>query len=177
MNILHSIMNISYIDGLMRVYPLLLIFFSSLLYFINNSPINKLFMIFSLSNTLVNKFLKNVIFKPIMKDNNHPIVGLGKRPNGAKNCGIFKNGKKSTTYGMPSGHSQHAMAFPTFILLNKLTDNFGIILFLYLIGFAVMASRVIFKCHTTQQALAGGFVGILYAYLFTINKTIIQSYL
>lgn len=170
MSLLDTIMKNNYIDGFLRAYPILIIFYIVTNFLLHMNYINYFFLIFVFFNVLVNKFLKSIVFKSIMGNNYFPIIGIGKRPDNAMNCGLFKNNKKSTTYGMPSGHSQHAMAFPTFILLNKLTNNIHIILLFYLIGFVVMYSRVYFKCHTVQQVLLGGIVGCLNAYVITKYK-------
>ena len=170
MNIIDTIMRNNNIDGFLRAYPLLIITFITTNYLLNANHINKFFFIFVLFNIITNKFLKSIVFKSIMGDGNYPIFGIGKRPDNAINCGLFKNNKESTTYGMPSGHSQHAMAFPTFILLNKLTTNLNVIILFYLIGFAVMYSRIHYGCHTLQQVIIGGIVGCLNAYVMTKYK-------
>ena len=171
-----DIMKNETIDGFLRVYPLLIIFYVVIAYFINNNNTNKLFFIFTLFNILSNNILKNVIFKNLMGDKNYEWIGTGKRPDGAKNCGLFKSDKMSTSYGMPSGHSQHSIAFPTFILFNSLTDNKYVIYILYLIGIGVLYSRIYYKCHTIQQVIVGGLIGFVGAVLFTKYKTSILSF-
>lgn len=49
-----------------------------------------------------------------------PLLGLGMRPYGAANCGTFLKWPHTPaiTYGMPSGHSQHAWFFATFMILE-----------------------------------------------------------
>ena len=105
------------------------------------------------------------------------VVGYGKRPNGAKNCGVFKDDKKAISYGIPSGHSQSAMACPSYILFNHMYDNVNVIILLYILGACVMASRVYFNCHTVQQVLVGGLFGVLFAYIFTMYKEMLIQYI
>ena len=166
-----------FMDGFLRGYPFFIVFYGLITYILTLTIDNKLFLIFILGNTIINKFLKSVVFKNIMKNEKIPILGWGKRPEGAKNCGIFKNDELSTTYGMPSGHSQHAMAFPMYVFLNNITTNVWSISILIAMGFAVMASRVYFNCHTFEQVIVGGIFGVLYAYLFTMNKSLIMKYI
>lgn len=116
-----------------------------------------------------------------------PLLGLGMRPSGATNCGTFLTWPNvpAITYGMPSGHSQNAWFFSTFMLLelwryyksgsatndtNKSADNIvskhpamAIMLGVGLIGFATVVSysRVwIEGCHTLEQVIVGGLLGI-----------------
>lgn len=118
-----------------------------------------------------------------------PLLGIGKRPPGASNCRTFLTwpDTPAVTYGMPSGHSQNAWFFATFMILelwrqysrssngshsNNVDhgDNLvsrhpalAIVLAVALAGFAsvVSYSRVwVDKCHTLEQVIVGGLLGI-----------------
>lgn len=126
-----------------------------------------------LLNECINDFLKNFVAKPLMKNNSVPILGIGKRPKGAKNTSIFlsenieEQKKLSTSYGMPSGHSQNATFFSTYLILHILNggglqDSIGKMIsigLLILLALYVLASRVYLNCHTTQQVIVGGLIG------------------
>ena len=90
--------------------------------------------------------------------------------------GIPKN-----SYGMPSGHSQNAIFFSTYVILNLiyskynyLTKVYGIILFT-LAGVGIMYSRVYLKCHTVEQVIAGGLIGGILGALYFKNKDKIKK--
>lgn len=118
-----------------------------------------------------------------------PLLGIGMRPQGATNCGTFLkwNNMPAITYGMPSGHSQNAWFFATYMILeiwryynSSFKDGryssyssadsivsrhpaIAIILAVALSGFAglVSYSRVwIEGCHTIQQVVVGAGLGI-----------------
>lgn len=101
----------------------------------------------------------------------HRILGRGSRPDGASNTSSFLvyPNKPSTTYGMPSGHSQTAWFFASYIaatvFLNRsATVTHKAIASVIVIGYAMLVSysRVyIDKVHTLQQVILGGILGIL----------------
>lgn len=163
------------IDDFARFYPA-----ATLIYALIINDIY-LFMFMVLSN-LVNGVLKYKIAKPIMKDKNYPILGKGTRPKGAAHCGIWKDppGHKTKSYGMPSGHSQEAWGFATYMILKNM--SYGYALFdirnVILSGLAIfiMYSRVYLNCHTVQQVIVGGLFGILFGSLgFTLKSPIIKT--
>ena len=136
-------------------------------------------------NDLINTFLKYKICAPLMGTSKWSIFGYGTRPKGAKHCSLFvepgSNGIPKGSYGMPSGHSQNAMFFTTYMVLhlinsnyNKITQNAGIVLFSVL-GIMVMYSRVYFKCHTVQQVIIGGLLGGILGALYFKNKDKIKE--
>ncbi len=97
------------------------------------------------------------------------------------NCGAFINGKKSTSYGMPSGHSQFASLLTTYIVLNLLNatnrkfPKHDILRGMFVVGAVIMGvsvclSRVIFGCHTQQQVLIGAFIGMILGTWFYYNE-------
>tara|TARA_R110001592_G_scaffold62934_2_gene192642 strand:- start:46 stop:600 length:555 start_codon:yes stop_codon:yes gene_type:complete len=171
--------------GLLRAYPLITTF-SSLIVYLNTENIDLLMLIVALIiNDLINAFLKYKICVPLMGTSKWSILGYGTRPKGAKHCSLFvepgSNGIPKGSYGMPSGHSQNAMFFTTYMVLhlinsnyNKITQNAGIVLFSVL-GIMVMYSRVYFKCHTVQQVLIGGLLGGILGALYFKNKDKIKE--
>ena len=96
------------------------------------------------------------------------LLGIASRPPNSKNCGLFKDGALSNTYGMPSGHAQISWLFATYWSLKIWNDKRGatskIISIMVLCFFATMVtySRVYWaKCHTVQQVVVGSVVGII----------------
>jgi membrane-associated phospholipid phosphatase len=138
---------------------------------------------------LSNKIFKNLIFKPIYNLFNVSkisILGLGPRPKGANSCRFTLDNVLSTTYGMPSGHSQIAWTVATYILFtivynfnnNKYenTNNniktlnyiwfFTSCILIIWIAFYISYSRVYIEgCHTLQQVIVGGLIGIVSGFL------------
>lgn len=118
-----------------------------------------------------------------------PGLGRGKRPEGAKNTACFLKYPEqiSSSFGMPSGHSQNAWLFATYLIMNilynsnytnNLLDNniienktvincLKICNVITIVGIASMVSisRVIERCHTIQQVVIGGMIGSLLGYL------------
>lgn len=130
-----------------------------------------------------NYILKYVILKPAMGDKKYPVIGKGTRPPGAVDCGLYRTGSKkkkcpSTSYGMPSGHSQSALLFSTYKILelikNKSTNPFFYATYVLLAGF-IPWSRVNAKVHTVQQTIIGGMIGGGLGYLlFAIKSNILK---
>ena len=138
---------------------------------------------------LSNKIFKNLIFKPIYNLFNVSkisILGLGSRPKGANSCRFTLDNVLSTTYGMPSGHSQIAWGVASYILFrivydfnnNKYEDtnnNIKILNYIWFftscilvtwIAFYISYSRVYIEgCHTLQQVIVGGVFGIVSGFL------------
>lgn len=128
---------------------------------------------FVLSNFLVNPFLKNIIFKPLIGNNTFPIIGKGNRPDGAKNCSFIREDffdsniipRLSKSYGFPSGHSQSSGYFITFIYEHFGCNNIIFYIFL-LYSLYIPYTRVQLGCHTIQQTIFGYLFGIIIYYLF-----------
>jgi membrane-associated phospholipid phosphatase len=95
-----------------RAYPALvtLLVLSNVINDYNNT-------VLLLLSEFLNPFLKD-ISRALMGDKTYPILGNGNRPSGAMNCGLYANGKKATSYGMPSGHAQIAVTFAAYIILT-----------------------------------------------------------
>jgi len=154
------------LDGFTRAYPLIIPFYSFLSGILNNNRKDLAFAIILIAADMLNHFIKNNIFRPIMKDKSFPILGFGVRPQN-KNCGLFINNKISNSYGMPSGHSQIAWLFTTYSILNLQNHKYKSMKILLLIILASMTSysRVYWSnCHTIQQVLVGGLIGIFFGY-------------
>ena len=178
----------STISGILRAYPVIMMYSTMLLYLMT-SDLDYLYLLIVLwIGEGVNYNLKYNFFKPIFGDN-IPLLGRGARPYAAKNCGLFlskKQKKKLTSYGMPSGHSQNAALFATFLILkllsNGITNVSSIVKMSIIAGFSlcVMVSRWVFKCHTVQQIIIGAALGAFFGYssfkvkdyvLFVVKKS------
>jgi membrane-associated phospholipid phosphatase len=141
--------------------------------------------------TLFNAFLKYAVMKPLYKwlgSNDLFLLGSGSRPSGAMSCKFALDGKKATSFGMPSGHSQIAWTIGTYLicrLINRFIDNvnqnskqnnntklaslilddiwifisIGVILGIMIF---ISYSRVYIEgCHTIQQVSIGGIIGLI----------------
>lgn len=127
-----------------------------------------------------------------------PILGLGGRPKDAKNCSAFTDCEtcniRPTSFGMPSGHSQMGWFFfcyGTLFLAENVLKNLkdtknkktkSIIWFsivttlLFIMAVTLSYSRVHIKCHTVQQVVLGGFIGIGFGILsYYISHLIING--
>ena len=112
--------------------------------------------------------------------------GYNKESRDYKYCDLFVTGKgngkpSSTSYGMPSGHSQNAAFFSSYVILNLLNNPFtnsvkiyGTVIFISL-SIGIMYSRVILKCHTVQQVIAGGLIGSVLGSIYFKNKDKIKK--
>ena len=178
----------STINGILRAYPIIMIYSTMILY-IMTSDLDFLYLLIVLwIGEGINYNLKYNFFKPLFGDN-IPLLGRGARPYAAKNCGLFlskKQKKKLTSYGMPSGHSQNSALFATFLILkllsNEVTNVSSYIKMAIIAGWSlsVMVSRWVFKCHTVQQIIIGAGLGIFFGFsafklkdyvLFVVNKS------
>jgi len=145
-----------------------------------------LLLLFIILAELFNTVLKENVFKPLMSNKKHPIIGWGTRPPGAKNCGPFLSSRGdifSKSYGMPSGHAQNAVIFATYFILDILYGNKGTALIQKMISIAalvavtlsVLYSRIRFGCHTLQQVIVGSLFGFALSYTFYMNKDVIAK--
>jgi membrane-associated phospholipid phosphatase len=143
-------------------------------------------------SSITNRFLKNVIMKPLYKlsgGNDIFLLGSGSRPAGAMSCHLVIDGKKATSFGMPSGHSQMAWTIGTYLIcqlfkrfsnnLDKqknidtsaslILDNIWIFVSALIIlstMIFISYSRVYIEgCHTIQQVIVGGGIGALIGFL------------
>ena len=157
----------------LRAFPCTLSLYSFVGGLLFNNPAYIVFGIYSmLCDKLVSYPLKLItkgIYKIIKKDT-IPILGRGKRPDGAKYCGCFITESNldgvSNSFGMPSGHSISAASMFAFWYLYfqehtkelKLRRRQQVIL--GLICAAVIISRVYLGCHTVQQTIVGTLIGM-----------------
>jgi len=126
---------------------------------------------------------KVFIFKPLYNffgKKTLPILNRGMRPDNANSCHFILDGKDSTTFGMPSGHSQLAWTLATYIIF-KIINNFenekdelnkpksalsyiwiiiSCILVIVCAGYISYSRVYIEGCHTIQQVTIGGLLGI-----------------
>ena len=140
-----------------------------------------IYLLVSISNNLFKRFSKFIY--TIFNTNSLPILGSGSRPPNAHSCALILDNSISKSYGMPSGHSQIAWTFATYFLLriilnwyNKYnTKNTTQIDYVWLIlscmlilstAIYISYSRVYIEgCHTIQQVIIGGFLGIVSGFL------------
>lgn len=182
-----------------RATPFTVLFYALALSIAYPNPRNFLFLASYCINFIFNgsaKYGTKLLYN-LLGVNKLPLLGIGARPSGATNCSTFLTcpDMPAISFGMPSGHSQHAWFFATFLILElsryyKLhvtcssdTNNCNpdhtesiitkhplliIILSILLVSFATIVSysRVsIDKCHTIQQVIVGGILGIGFAFL------------
>jgi len=145
------------INELERMSPLLILIYICIGYLQGIESLE--FLIGFGVNNLSNHFIKNYIFKPIIKNKKIPILGIGTRPKGAKSCGIIADGKKSTSYGMPSGHAQTI----GFFLADRLFGNYTMLykIVISIVCIILITSRVRLNCHTPQQVILGTLFGFV----------------
>jgi membrane-associated phospholipid phosphatase len=143
-----------------------------------------------------NWIIKHLFFKQLynlFNTTSLPILGLGPRPANATGCGFILDDILAIDYGMPSGHSQIAWAFATYILC-KIIYNFyynyndknndkkndkknkdisfiylwlilSCIIIIYISGYISYSRVYIEKCHTIQQVIIGGLFGIVFGFI------------
>ena len=149
-------------------------------------------VILVLITNVFNAFLKYAVMKPLYKwsgSNDLFLLGIGSRPKGANSCEFSIDGKKTTSFGMPSGHSQIAWTIGTYLicrLISRFIDNlnkqkigsktveiimdniwilFSIIVILGAIIYISYSRVYIEGCHTIQQVSVGGIVGVILGFL------------
>jgi len=167
-----------------RTSPILF-FISLLLKSIIYPSITSYYLLISFVIIVFSNFiLKYVIIKPIYKIlgiSSIPLFGIGNRPKGASSCDFTLDGKINTSFGMPSGHSQIAWTIATYIICKiiikikmqmqrrNILINILYILYVLLILYSALYisySRVYIEgCHTIQQVIIGGIIGIISGFL------------
>ena len=99
---------------------------------------------------------------------NFLIKGIVKQPRPKGDYDVFKPNEKHSAristdiYGMPSGHSQHALYSVVFIHL--VLKNTNITLLYILISLATLYQRVKYRNHYIIQVIVGGIIGSILAY-------------
>tara|TARA_X000001036_G_C20571604_1_gene762886 strand:- start:142 stop:675 length:534 start_codon:yes stop_codon:yes gene_type:complete len=163
------------INTIARAYPIIIVAWV-FLHFIGTRSVDSAYLwvwliLMSLSNGVIKHILKSQYGKKV------PFLGDGDRPAGAENCGVISNTGKATTYGMPSGHSQIAAFYSCYSILYlidmPIEDNMKILfssLFVILAGW-IMYSRVYLNCHTYQQVIIGGLLGMMFGFIAYSLKT------
>ena len=166
---------ITHFNGTVRAAPFFINFMSILIGFFFRQPVGIFFGLYSYVTDIGNHFLK-LFFKNIIYSNNDPLplLGYGKRPKGAKYCGIFIDEYNikglSTSFGMPSGHSHFATMTGVFWIMYMLQNypknlyNNIIISIIAVMSITIMISRYYLGCHTIQQILFGGLIGLFTGY-------------
>ena len=173
------------LEGFERGYPLIILFSLLLSYFMTHKIDFLLFAIVMGLSSLLNQVLKEYIFKPIMDEDEFPVLGKGTRPKGAKDCSDFidPDNRISSSYGMPSGHAQTSALFGTFMILMIINERYSNklkimkCLFVFALTLAIMMSRVHFGCHTIQQVTVGGILGSIIGIIFFFNLRGIKTHL
>jgi membrane-associated phospholipid phosphatase len=169
--------NLNYLNAFFRAYPFFICIFLLLFGIIFQSKICiYLFIYLLIIHNIIIKGLKN-IFKYVYNNldiKKLPILGIGERPIGAKYCNCFISEDNLNGYvdsfGMPSGHSIIGMLTSIFIsyyILHNYPNNYMRILSLIIVnmlGILVCVSRLWLNCHTIQQIIIGGFIGIISGY-------------
>lgn len=155
----------------LRAFPCTISVYSIVAGVLLNNPTYIFFGIYAVlcdgfSNIL--KAISKAIYKAINKEF-IPILGLGRRPDGAKYCSAFITENnldgKSYTYGMPSGHALVAGVTFTFWVnyIREHTEDPKLrrrqYVILGLICSAVVISRFYLGCHTIQQSIIGALIG------------------
>ena len=174
----------SSIEGFERGYPLIILFSLFLSYFMTHKIDFLIFAIIMGFSSLLNQILKEFIFKPLMGDNNFPILGKGTRPDGAKDCSDFidPDNRISSSYGMPSGHAQTSALFCTIMILmiitGKYSNNLKIVkcVVILVLTMMIIISRVHFGCHTIQQVTIGSIIGSIIGFITYSNMENIKSF-
>jgi hypothetical protein len=168
--------------SIVRLTPVLVLTVA-LLHCIVNPTIGSFYLLVALAATFpLNWVIKHGIVQPIygMFDKEHiPILGIGRRPANANSCTFTLDGKKSNSFGMPSGHSQIIWTAGTYVICKVIDriyqkhkagetiTNFdyawgsiSCFIVLYVMSYVSYSRVYVDKCHTFQQVVVGGILGI-----------------
>ena len=179
-----------------RAFPFAIFFFMGLnLIIAPNKAVLYDFLVLliggGLSNLLVFKPVFKMIYnlyKKLVGVETLPFLGLGRRPDGAYGCSDFyicediKNKKLSTSFGMPSGHSQIAWTFSMYYIFElwkkkrfsfsqktKVLQTIGLLIFSSIMSYL----RVYVEgCHTLEQVIVGGLFGSFIGFLGSKYKSL-----
>lgn len=177
----------SYTVGCLRAFPCIVSLASLLFAVIFQNKVSLLFGIYFLILDILSGLFKGVVrsLYSFLGVETLPIIGAGKRPNGAKYCGCFIDENnlegKSTSFGMPSGHSMLAIftaVFWSLYILENYEDDYKrniSLLVLNVCCILVCLSRVYLNCHTIQQVIVGSIIGFILGNLgYKLYKKIIN---
>ena len=170
--------------GFARAFPFVTPFFSFILGIIFERFVGIYFCFMTYGLDLLNHFTKKIMRTIYGDRESFPLIGIGKRPKGARHCGVFVEDDGdgiSTGFGMPSGHAQVAMITLVFWTLYLLENNgynnrtyFSICL-LTVICIGIVVSRVLLGCHTIQQIVIGACIGLILGYLgYKVYKKLVE---
>ena len=81
-----------------------------------------------------------------------------------KHANYFNLISYDAVLGMPSGHSQSVFFSTAFIYFVFKNQESNIILFYLLLSLITVVQRVYYKFHTINQIIAGGVIGVSFAY-------------
>jgi len=160
------------IEKITVISPIITYTISLLILLFTNFDVGRHLIILLLLSDVINTFLKESIFRPIMKDKIYPIIGQGSRPNNIESSiSYIRN-----SYGMPSAHAQNASVFSLFLIymimksdLKNIEKNV-LIFILMLFVLIVMYGRVyLTKVHTNQQVIIGYIIGYLIFMMYYKN--------
>ena len=156
--------------GLARAFVVIIPVISIVIGIMFRQPIAIYFGLFVSLMDVVNRGVKYGLKAYYGDRETLPILGRGARPEGAMYCGSFvdvDSDGHSTSFGMPSGHAQLAIItaiFWTLYLQNKFgwdIQNGITIGLLWIICVLMAYSRVYLNCHTIQQVIFGGLLGLI----------------
>ncbi len=181
--ILENILHHRKILRIAREYPTILFIISITIMFFGNRNEGIILFLGFLTSEVLNKILKTCC-RSIIGDKNIPIIGMGKRPPVA----VFQlpqDGKMYKTsinsYGMPSGHSQLATLFSTYIILRtyhnttlSYSHKLSIYVLMIFLSIYVIYGRIKENWHTIQQTVIGGTIGVVLGY-FTYKSYIVYK--
>jgi len=145
-------MNPLYMLDLLGYYGPYLLFLSSLFLLYNKTNYLIVYIFGFILDSLLNFLIKGIVKQP--------------RPKG--DYDLFKPNEKHSAristdiYGMPSGHSQHALYSTVFIHL--VLKNTNITLVYILISLLTLYQRVKYRNHYIIQVIVGGVIGACLAY-------------
>jgi len=147
-------------------------FFSLLVLFVN------VYIIVTLDIVAIIGFMLAIIIPSISKKittNMEPSF-VFKRPNGARNCGLFNTGGLvDDESGFPSGHMTSISFVMLYLLLKTKNSNFSNFILYNIPILLVAIGRYMKGCHNIIQILAGYIVGASLAYyLYPKRKQILN---
>ena len=152
-----------------RATPTITFIYALIDFLLNN---NWYLLLIISADKIINHSLKTLLQWKFGDDKEICFLGYGRRPVNARNTGCFLklDNAESTTYGMPSGHSQNAWLFTIYLITVLLKNNpqfIGLRIGLIICYAATVSySRVIENCHTSQQVFLGGLIGIITGLLY-----------